>query len=70
MSAVVLNLEQKRARRRLFECGQRLLTQQKRVFALRAHGHPVAHAEHTLAVFADSQLAIYAAQSARLRTTS
>ena len=65
MPTVVWTLEQKRARRRLFEGAERLLAQQKRVFTLKARGHPIDDARQLLAIFADSQLAIYAAQSAR-----
>jgi hypothetical protein len=68
---VVWTFEQERkvanARRRLFEGSQRLLAQEKRVFALSARGRPAADARHLLATFADSQIAIYAAQSARRR---
>ena len=61
MATVVRTLEQKRAHPRLFQCGQRLLAQQKRVSALSACGYPVAQAQRMLAIFADSQLLIYAA---------
>lgn len=68
MPTVIRTFEQKRklvsARRRLFEGAQRLLAQQRRVRALKACGHPAAaQAQHLLTIFADSQLAIYAAQS-------
>ena len=64
MPTVVWTLEQKRARRRLFEGAARILAQQKRVFSLKARGHPTDEARDLLAIFADSQLAMYAAQSA------
>ena len=69
MSNVVWTFEQKhklaRTRRRLSEGGRLLLAQQKRVFMLRARGHPAAAAQRLLDIFADSQLAMYAAHSAR-----